>query len=294
MRKSSRRPRPLPYWRRCQSWCLTSTATATVAVSCATSGSGRSTNRCGSPTWSVIGSRCGTWGSGKWCCLVGNRCCTGICAHSASFSAKRSIRLTLLTTGLLLLKRADEVSTLFDDVIVSIDGPREVHDGIRRISGAFDVIAQGVAEILRRKPDLGIACRTTVQKANHRHLRATVKAAKAIGFKSISLLAADLTSEAFNRPLVWPGERQSEIALTEKEVAGLEDEIEQLIVEHGGDIHRGYIAEGVGEAATDCPPVPRASRPGFSRISYLQCSLGFCRSGSRRIGQAMLFSSCSW
>jgi Fe-coproporphyrin III synthase len=160
------------------------------------------------------------------------------------FFRDENIRLTLLSTGLLLLKRAHDVSTLFDEVIVSIDGPREVHDGIRRISGAFDLIDQGVAAILSRKPDMQIACRTTVQKANHRHLRATVRAAKAIGFKSISLLAADLTSEAFNRALVWPGERQSEIALTEREVTGLEDEIEQLIAEHAGDIHRRYIAEG--------------------------------------------------
>src|SRR6201999_3867455 len=78
------------------------------------------------------------------------------------FFRDENIRLTLLTTGLLLRKRADDVSTLFDDVIVSIDGPREVHDGIRRVSGAFDLIAQGVAAILSRKPDLGIACRMTV------------------------------------------------------------------------------------------------------------------------------------
>ena len=96
----------------------------------------------------------------------------------------------------------------------------------------------------------------TVQKANHRHLRATVRAAKTIGFASISFLAADLTSEAFNRALVWPGERQSEIALTEKEVAGLEDEIEQLIVEHGDDIRRGYIVE----AAAKLRRIPRRFR----------------------------------
>ena len=78
--------------------------------------------------------------------------------------------------------------------------------------------------------------------------------------------------------------KTEQIALTEKEVAVLEDEIEQLVVEHGGDIRRGYIAEGADKAATDSPPVPRASRAGFSRISYLQCSLGFCRGGSRRIG----------
>src|ERR1700743_2742193 len=33
------------------------------------------------------------------------------------------IRLTLLTTGLLLKKRAKEVAAGFDDIIVSVDGP---------------------------------------------------------------------------------------------------------------------------------------------------------------------------
>ncbi len=159
------------------------------------------------------------------------------------FFRQENIRLTLLTTGLLLFKRAHDVSNLFDDVIVSIDGPREVHDAIRRVYGAFDVIAKGVAAIHAQQPKMHIACRTTVQKANHRHLRATVASAKTIGFDSVSFLAADLTSEAFNRPLVWPGDRQNEIALTPAEVAVLADEIEQLILEHADDLRSRYIAE---------------------------------------------------
>jgi len=43
---------------------------------------------------------------------------------------------------------------------------------------------------------------------------------------------------------VWPGERQSEIALTVKEAGELEEEIERLIVEYGEDIRRRYIVEG--------------------------------------------------
>ena len=160
-----------------------------------------------------------------------------------SFFHQENIRLTLLTTGLLLLKRASDVSALFDDVIVSIDGPREIHDGIRRVNGAFDLIARGVAAVQQQNPDIEIACRSTVQKANHRHLRATVTAAKMLRFDSVSFLAADLTSEAFNRPLVWPGERQSEIALTAQEAAALEDEVEALIVEHDHDIRSRYIVE---------------------------------------------------
>jgi Fe-coproporphyrin III synthase len=160
-----------------------------------------------------------------------------------NFFRQENIHLTLLTTGLLLLKRANDVSTLFDDVIVSIDGPRAIHDGIRRVNGAFDVIGRGLTAVQKQNPDIEVACRTTVQKANHRHLRATVTAARMLGFDSISFLAADLTSEAFNRPLVWPGERQSEIALTAQEAAELEDEMEALIVEHDHDIRSKYIVE---------------------------------------------------
>ena len=179
------------------------------------------------------------------------------------FFREQNIRLTLLTTGLLLLKRATEISRLFDEVIVSIDGPREIHDAIRRVKGAFDVISQGVAAVQAQGPDIPIGCRTTVQKANHRHLRATVNAARTVGFSSISFLAADLTSEAFNRPLMWPGERQSEIALTANEAAALEDELEQLIVEHADDIRRRYIAE----SAEKLRRIPRRFREHLGEAS---------------------------
>lgn len=160
------------------------------------------------------------------------------------FFREEKIRLTLLTTGLLLLKRADEVSRWFDEVIVSIDGPAGIHNSIRRVRGGFELISQGVAAVHERKPHMPVACRTTVQKANHVQLCATVTAAKLFGFDSISFLAADVTSEAFNRPLVWPGERQSEISLTANEVVALEGEIERLIGEHGEDLRRRYVVEG--------------------------------------------------
>jgi MoaA/NifB/PqqE/SkfB family radical SAM enzyme len=180
-----------------------------------------------------------------------------------SFFHQENIRLTLLTTGLLLLKRASDVSALFDDVIVSIDGPREIHDGIRRVNGAFDLIARGVAAVQQQNPDIEIACRSTVQKANHRHLRATVAAAKMLRFDSISFLAADLTSEAFNRPLVWPGERQSEIALTAQEAVELENEVEMLIVEHFQDIRSKYIVE----SADKLRRIPRRFREHLGELA---------------------------
>src|SRR5580698_7319557 len=89
----------------------------------------------------------------------------GDLAALCDFFRQENIRLTLLTTGLLLFKRAHDVATLFDDVIVSIDGPRPVHDAIRRVHGAFDVIAKGVAEIRTQQPKMQISGRTTIQKA---------------------------------------------------------------------------------------------------------------------------------
>jgi len=160
-----------------------------------------------------------------------------------NFFRDRQVHLTLLTTGLLLHKRAEEVATLFDDVILSLDGPPEIHNAIRRVSGAYDLIHKGVVAVRHFNSSLPITCRTTIQKANHCHLRQTVDAARALGLDSISFLAADLTSEAFNRPLIWPGEKQSEIALNLKEVSALEEEIEQLILQYEAGIDHKYIVE---------------------------------------------------
>jgi MoaA/NifB/PqqE/SkfB family radical SAM enzyme len=86
-----------------------------------------------------------------------------------------------------------------------------------------------------------ITARTTVQKANHRHLRETVHAARRLNLNGISFLAADLTSSAFNRPLLWSTSRQDEIALSPLEVEALEKEIEALIEETESEC--GFIAE---------------------------------------------------
>jgi MoaA/NifB/PqqE/SkfB family radical SAM enzyme len=164
-------------------------------------------------------------------------------AALCNFFREQQIRLTLLTTGLLLHKRAEEVATLFDDIIISLDGPPEIHDGIRRVSGAYNLIHKGIAAVRHYNSSMPITCRTTIQKANHRYLRQTVDAARALGLDSVSFLAADLTSEAFNRPLIWPGQRQSEIGLNLKEVTALEEEIELLILQYKVAIDHEYIAE---------------------------------------------------
>jgi Fe-coproporphyrin III synthase len=153
------------------------------------------------------------------------------------------IRLTLLTAGLLLERQAEKVTRWMDDVIVSIDGPPSVHDAVRCVPGAFTRLSAGVRELRRLRPRIPIHARCTVQKTNFRYLRDTVRAAQTLGLNSISFLAADTTSEAFNRPLGWPSARQESIALDASEVGGLDLEISALIWDCQREIESGYISE---------------------------------------------------
>jgi MoaA/NifB/PqqE/SkfB family radical SAM enzyme len=153
------------------------------------------------------------------------------------------IHLTVLTTGLLLLRHAQQVVDSFDDIIVSLDGPPAIHDQVRQVQRAFHTMQTGITAIRQKRPDMRITARTTVQKANHRNLRETVSTAKALGLDGISFLAADLTSEAFNRATPWTDNRQAQIGLSFDEVHALAAEVEALVVEFRAEIEAGYISE---------------------------------------------------
>ncbi len=158
-------------------------------------------------------------------------------------------RVTLLTAGLLLKSQAAVVAESVDDVIVSLDGPLAIHNHIRRVSDAFERLADGVHTLHRLKTHMPVRARCTVQKANHASLRALVRSAKEMGLTSISFLAADLTSAAFNRPQGWMPDRVSRVALTTEEVDALEAEIDQLVAEHQADLQSGFIVESAQKLA---------------------------------------------
>ena len=82
-----------------------------------------------------------------------------------------------------------------------------------------------------------------MQKVNHLALRKTVDAAKSLGLNSISFLAADVTSVAFNRPQGWPVERAARVALTCAEVDELNGEVEALIAEYAREILDEFVVE---------------------------------------------------
>jgi Fe-coproporphyrin III synthase len=200
---------------------------------------------------------------------------------------KEHVRLTLLTTGLLLGKFAEDVARSFDDIIISLDGPEEIHDSIRRVRGGFRLIGAGIQAIRRLRADFRVTARTTVQKANFRQLRETVGAAKTLTFDGISLLAVDLTSEAFNRPLLWPVERQNEVGLSLADVEDLTIEVENLTRENAEEIRSGFIAESPqklrrivrhfrAQLGLEAPEAPQCNAPWTSAVVEVDGSVRPC------------------
>lgn len=134
--------------------------------------------------------------------------------------APLGIRITLLTTGLLLERHAVAVARVCDEVTVSLDGSRDVHDRIRAIPNAYDQLAAGV-RALRASGGRRITGRCVLQRANFRDLPNIISAAKELGLDELSFLPVDVSTEAFNRPGRWTLVRVSETALTREEVAEL-------------------------------------------------------------------------
>lgn len=168
--------------------------------------------------------------------------------HSNLFSLttrlkQAGMRVTLLSSGQRLVDLAAEVASGTDDAILSLDGPEPIHDAIRGVSGAFERLREGVREVRRHKPAYPFSCRTTVQRQNFRFLRQTLLAARSAGFDSISYLAADVTSTAFNHPQGWPISGRQKVAVPEEELGQLEEEVECLIQEHADEIRSGYVRE---------------------------------------------------
>jgi len=111
------------------------------------------------------------------------------------------------------------------------------------VRGAFETLERGVHALREIRPQIEIRGRATVQKANCTELRAVVASARQLGLNSISFLAADTTSEAFNRPGGWPAKRQDTVALGPEDIAALEQEVELLIQDNGDEIANGFVAE---------------------------------------------------
>ena len=153
------------------------------------------------------------------------------------------VKITLLSTGLLLKRYAADVVQWCDEVTVSLDGSRAVHDAVRRVPRAFDRLAEGVAALKTLDPGFRVTARCVVQRANFADVPHLIDAAHEIGLDQLSLLAADVSTEAFNRPTPWGAERIAEVALSPDEVTAFERVLEDVIDRYAPDFASGFIAE---------------------------------------------------
>ncbi|HCY75863.1 MAG TPA: radical SAM protein [Ignavibacteriales bacterium] len=155
----------------------------------------------------------------------------------------KSISIVILSTGLLLKKYSKDIIDWSDEVIVSLDGSREVHNRIRNIPNAFEKLKEGVSELKILKKNFRVTGRSVIQKENFKDIPNIVNAAHEIGLDQISFLTADVTTDAFNRPELWDNQRTGEVKLSLDELAQFKDVIESLIKTHSSDFDKKYIAE---------------------------------------------------
>src|SRR5438045_5969280 len=88
-----------------------------------------------------------------------------------------NLQITLLSTGLLLKTFAADIVRWCDEVIVSIDGSREIHNAIRRVPRAFERMAEGIAALRDQRPGYPVSARCVLQRTNFHHLPNIIAAA---------------------------------------------------------------------------------------------------------------------
>lgn len=153
------------------------------------------------------------------------------------------VGITLLSSGLLLKKEASRIAAYVDDLVVSLDGPPDLHDAIRNVPRAYERLAEGVRAVREAGPDVSITGRCTVQRRNALRLREIVRAASGAGVDRLSFLAVDVSSGAFNRPEGEGATPKEALALRPDELFALAVELDALEVECADAFASGFIVE---------------------------------------------------
>jgi MoaA/NifB/PqqE/SkfB family radical SAM enzyme len=159
----------------------------------------------------------------------------------------RGMALQLLTSGLALGRFADDIAARFQAVTVSLDGhTRELYREIRGVDG-LDAVVEGVRKLRARAPHVRVWARGTLHRLNFRHLPDLIAKSREMALDQISFLAADVSSDAFNRR---PGLPQvaddagspATLLLGADEVEEFEAVVEATIRTHAAAFREGRIA----------------------------------------------------
>ena len=108
------------------------------------------------------------------------------------YAKQKGLRVNCVTNGTLLVGRAKEmVENGMDQVIFSLEGPREGHDATTRVAGSFDRATQAMKEITAYKKESGrknprISVNSTISETNYRTILEIAQVAKEIGASDIT------------------------------------------------------------------------------------------------------------
>ncbi len=174
------------------------------------------------------------------------------------------VKISLLSTGLTLKANAVEIIKHCDDIIVSLDGSREIHNLIRNIPSAFEKLAEGVQELKKLKPSFKVSGRCVLQKQNFKDFFNIVQSAKEIGLNQISFLAADVSSTAFNHSNELPQDKKEEIALNLHDA----DQFELILKESFVTLKKEYQTKFIAESPEKMLSLVKHYRAAFGSDSF--------------------------
>lgn len=156
---------------------------------------------------------------------------------------QHGIGVTLLSTGLSLARYAQQLTDWVNEIIVSLDGPEQLHNEIRNIPGAFGKMREGINAVRNIDPVYRITARTVIHRLNFRAWPRIVDAALELGLDQISFLPADVSSQAFNREVRWDEARQHEVVVDKEELPQLQAVLDHLFTHYKDAFSDGFIAE---------------------------------------------------
>jgi MoaA/NifB/PqqE/SkfB family radical SAM enzyme len=171
-----------------------------------------------------------------------------------------SIKQTLLTNGLLLEKRFEEIGKYFSEIIISLDGPNaETHNAIRGLE-VFAQIVKGIKKVTSLKYHPQLSIRLVIQKKNFRLISEMIEFSKSIGMNRISFLPVDILSDSFgryNKEIIFKNE---ELMLNEDEVIEFRKIVTEIISQRQHDFEAKFISDS-----------PQSL---LSRVQYFEALLG--------------------